>query len=98
MVALFRSDERDDLAVGIERHAEAARVPGRHGLAERGHALLLAGRVLVVRGIVRGLRERVDHVLRCGLIGIADAEADDVDAAFLRLAHLLADLHVEVWR
>src|SRR5258705_1720294 len=52
----------------------------------------------MVRRIVRGLRERVDHMLWCWSIGIADSEADDVDPALLRLAHFPPDLDVQIWR
>jgi hypothetical protein len=52
----------------------------------------------VIGRIRRGRRQGVDDVTRRWPIGIADAEADDVDAARDRLARPAPDLDVQVRR
>ena len=87
--ALLGAEQRDDLVGRVERDAEARRVEPGHGLAEA--ELALVARVLVRRRVGGALGERRDDVRRRGQVGIADAEADDVDAGGLALGDLALD-------
>ena len=77
--ALLGADGDDGFGFGIEVDVVAALVPVADGLAQAGQA---AGeRVAMGRGLLRGLDELVDDVLRSGAVGVAHAEVDDVFAA-----------------
>ena len=73
---VLRAHQREDLRVRVEVDPEAAPVPARGGLAERGHARV--GRVVVVRRVAGRRAERLDHVGRRRKVGVADPEVDDV--------------------
>jgi hypothetical protein len=77
--AFLGADGDDGLGFGIEIDVVAALVPVADGLAQAGQA---AGeRVAMGRGLLRGLDQLVDDVLRRCAVGVAHAEVDDVFAA-----------------
>ena len=81
---------------GSTRHAEAALVISRLGLAQAGDAA--AGRIAVGVGLGRDLGQLVDDVLRRRAVGIAHAEVDDVLAARPRRGLHRVDLGEDVGR
>ena len=86
-----------DLGGGVERHAEAALVEGGDGLAELRAA---AVRRVLVRARVAPRRRCSASTTSCGRgrVGIADAEADHVDALRLLLGDLPLELGEQVRR
>ena len=93
---LLRAQRGHDLALGVESDAEAPPVVGGHRLAEQQGALVR--RVLVRGGVPRRLGEGRDDVLGCRRVGVADAEADDVDAGRPPGGDLALDLGEQVRR
>ena len=85
--AFFRTDERLDFAVGVERHAEPAAVKSSHGRAQffRAHR----GLVAVPFGAFRLAAERFDRFGRRRQVGAAYGERDNVCALRPHLRHLL---------
>jgi len=96
MAALLGPDEPQDLVGGVQVDAVALPVPDGDGLPEGVHALLLVRRVAVVLRDPGRPAQLVDDALRRGLDGIADGEADDIDAVGLRLVDLLSQLHEQI--
>ena len=94
--AFLRAERRDDLGLGIELHAEAARVIAGLGAAQAGNAL--RGGIAVGARLADGLDQLVDDVLGRGQIGIAHAEIDDVGAGGAGLGLELVDLLEDVRR
>ena len=82
--------------LGVELDAEAARVEVADRLAE----LLAAavGRVLVRVGLGHGVLHRLDDRGGRGTVGVADAEADHVDAGGALLGDLALELGEQVRR
>src|SRR2546427_36796 len=76
--ALLRPDQWHDLAVGVERHLEAALVPASNGGAELGQPVVIG--VPMAAGIGHRLLRRLHDVGWARKVRIADAEADDVEA------------------
>ena len=76
--ALFRPQGGHHLGLGIELHAEATLVIAGHGPAQADDAL--GGGIAVGLGLLDGLDQLIDDVLRGGHVRIAHAEVDDVDA------------------
>jgi hypothetical protein len=76
--ALLGAERRHHLRVGIELHAEAARIVARLGAAKTRDAL--GGGVAVRARLARGLDELLDHVRRGREVRVAHAEIDDVRA------------------
>ena len=94
--ALLGAQQRDDLGGRVELHAEARGVEPGHRLAKR--RLALVAGVLVRRGVGGALRQRLDDVGRRRQVGVADAEADDVDAGGAALGDLALDVGEQVGR
>ena len=94
--ALLRAERRDDLRLGIELDAEAARVIAGLRAAQAGDAL--RGGIAVGARLADRLDELVDHVLGRGQVGIAHAEIDDVGAGGAGLGLELVDLLEDVRR
>ena len=76
--ALLGPQRRDDLGLGVQRHAEAAVVEAGQRLAQLGAAAV--GGVLVGARVGRGGGERLGGQRRRGRVGIADPQRDDVHA------------------
>ena len=76
--AFLRADQRADLALGVEADAETAPVPIRRGFAKLRQAFVVG--ITVIFRFVGGALESFDDVTRSWQVGIADREADDVDA------------------
>ncbi len=76
---LLRAERDDDLALGIDLDAEAARVIGGLRLAQPRDAA--RRRIAVGVGLGRDLGELGDDVRRRRAVGVAHAEVDDVLAA-----------------
>ena len=76
--ALLGADRRDHLALGVDLDPEAAVVELGEGLAELGASAV--ARVLLVGRVGDRLLHRLDDVRVGRLVGVADAEADHVDA------------------
>ena len=76
--ALLGADRRDHLALGVDLHLEAAVVELGEGLAKLGSSAIAW--VLLVGRIGDRLLHRLDDVRVGRLVGVADAEADHVDA------------------
>ena len=89
--AFLGAERGDDLRVGIELHAEAARVIGGLGAAQAGDAL--RRRIAVGARLAERLLELVDDMRRRRQVRIAHAEIDDVGAGVagrrLGAVHLL---------
>ena len=94
--AFLRAQRGDDLRLGIELHAEAARVVGGLRPAQAGDAL--GGRIAVRARLGDRLDQLVDDVLRRRHVGIAHAEIDDVGAARARRRLQPVDLGEDVGR
>ena len=92
--AFLRADERNDLFLGVELHAEPPHIPVGDAFPELRKALGLG--VAVVWSVVRGRTERVYDVVGRRNVGIAYAEADDLDALRLLFGDLPADLHEKI--
>ncbi len=80
--AFLRAERGDDLGLGIELHAEAARIIGGLGAAQPRYSL--GRRIAVGARLADGLLELLDDMRRRRQIGIAHAEIDDVGAAVAR--------------
>ena len=93
--ALLCPDERHDLLVA-ELDVEAAGVPAGDGVAHLRQAVGLG--IAVVGRVVGGCLQRGEDVVGRRNVGVADAEADDVDALGALLRDLPADLEEEVRR
>ena len=76
--ALLGADRRDHLGLGVDLDPEALAVEVGEGLAELGAAAV--ARVLLVAGLGDRLLHRLDDVRVGRLVGVADPEADHVDA------------------
>jgi hypothetical protein len=89
--ALLGAEGGDDLRVGIELHAEAARIVARLRLAQAGDAF--GGGIAVGARLPRRLDELLDDVLGGRQVRIAHAEVDDVGVGLagggLHTVHLL---------
>ncbi len=83
---LLRPDQRQHLALRVERDAEALLEPLGVGRPQLQHPRIL--RIALVARLRGGLGERLDHDLGGRQIGIADREVDHVDAS----SALLGDL------
>jgi hypothetical protein len=82
--------------VGVQRHAEALLVPAGDRLAQRRQAIGL--RIAVVgRGAGRA-HQFVDDVGRRRQVGVAHAEADDIDALRPLLGYFLRYADEEIRR
>src|SRR5947207_3179954 len=93
---LLGPDEREDLGVGVELHAEPAAEPLGDGPAELGHAVVR--RVAVGGGVARSLPGRLHHVVWRGRVRVPHAEGDDVRAGGTPLGHLPVELGEQVRR
>ena len=94
--AFLRAEGRHDLGLGIELHAEAARVIAGLRAAQAGDAL--RGRIAVGARLADRLDELVDHMLRRRQVRVAHAEIDDVGAGGASLGLELVDLLEDVRR
>ena len=94
--AFLGAERRHHLRVGIELHAEAARVIGGLRLAQALDAL--RRRIAVGARIAQRLDQLGDDMLGRRHVGIAHAEIDDVVAARARLGLELVDLLEDVRR
>jgi len=74
--ALLGAERSDDLSLGVELHAEAARIIGRLGSPQPGYALRC--RIAIGARLADRLFELFDHMRGRRQIGIAHAEIDDV--------------------
>jgi hypothetical protein len=94
--AFLAAEHRDQLTVRIELDAEAVTVEARR----RGPELLgaMVRRVLVGPWVARRFGQRIDDRRRRGKVGVADTEADDVDAGLLGLGYLPLQLGEEIGR
>ena len=81
--ALLGADRGDDLALGVEVDVEPALVQVGERLAQLGDAA--AGRVAMVAGVVRRLRQLLDGQVGRRDVGVAEAEVDDVEPGAARL-------------
>ena len=79
---LLRAEGRDDLALRVQRHVEAAAVVAGERAAQAGDAL--AGRIAVGSRVLHRLDQLRHDVRRRGAVGVAHAEVDDVLAAGTR--------------
>ena len=77
--AFLGAERRDDLGVGIELHAETARVIAGLGAAQPGNAL--GGRIAVGARLAERLLQLLDDMRRRRQVRIAHAEIDDIGAA-----------------
>ena len=94
--ALLGAQRGDDLRLGVELHAEAARVVGGLRLAQARNALGCG--IAVGARLGHRLDELVDDVLGRGHVGVAHAEIDDVGAAGPRRGLEAVDLGEDVGR
>ena len=94
--AFLRAERRHDLRVGIELHAEAARVIGGLRLAQAVDAF--RGGIAIGARIAHRLDQLGDDVLGRRHVRIAHAEIDDVVAARARFRLELVDLLEDVRR
>ena len=94
--ALLPAENRDHLGVRVDPDPEAPVVEVRHSRAELVGAAVR--RILVRARAARSAGERLDHRLRRRQVGVADAEADHVDAGLLPLLDLALELGEEVGR
>ena len=76
--ALFRPDQRKNLALRIERDAVALLIPKRERLAQHGRALVRLIAVIAGLGGLGG--QRSDHVRMGRPVGTADTQIDDLTA------------------
>ena len=77
--AFLGAERRDDLRVGIELHAEAARIIVGLRAAQAGNAA--RGRIAMRARVAHDFAQLVDDGFRRRQVGIAHAEIDDVGAA-----------------
>jgi len=94
--AFLGADRGDDFGIRIELHRVAVAVPLGHRDAQARDTA--RGGIPVVLGILRGLDELVDDVLRRRHVRIAHAEVDDVLAPSSRLALEVVDDREDVRR
>ena len=94
--AFLRAERGDDLGLGIELHAEPARVIAGLGAAQAGDAF--RGGVPVGARLADRFNELVEHVLGRGQIGVAHAEIDNVGAGGAGLGLQHVDLLEDVRR
>ena len=94
--AFLRAEGGDHLRLGIELHAEPARVIARLRAAQAGDAF--RGGIAVGARLADRLDQLVEHVLRRGQVRVAHAEIDDVGAAGAGLGLELVDLLEDVRR
>ena len=94
--AFLRAERRDDLRLGIELHAEPARVIAGLRAPQPGDAL--RGGIAVGARLADRLDQLVEHVLGRRQIRIAHAEIDDVGAGGAGLGLELVDLLEDVRR
>jgi hypothetical protein len=90
---LLRADAHADL-LGLEVHRVALLHEGRHGALELVDAL--RGRVLVDVLVVQVRDHRVEQEPRRRLVGVADAEVDDVLPLLLEGGALALELGEEI--
>jgi hypothetical protein len=88
------ADQGQDLGVRVELDPEAPAVEVRDRAPERRQPEV--ARVLVGRGVAGRPGQLLDHEVRGGQVGVADAERDDVDPRRLALGDLPVDLGKEV--
>ena len=94
--ALFGAEQRHDLAVLVERHPETILIVGGDRRAKLDAAAV--GGVLVVVRRAHAVDHGPDDVIGSRRVGVADAEADDVDAGRPFGRHLALDLGEQVGR
>ena len=94
--AFLGAERRDDLAVGVELHPEAALVIAGLGAAQAGDAL--GGGIAVGARLARRLDQFIDDMARRRQIGIAHAEVDDVGAGGAGLGLQTIDLFEHIGR
>ncbi len=94
--AFLGAQRRNHLGIGIERHAEAALVIGRHRLAQALDAP--RSRIAVRFRIARGFAQFVDDMLGRRHVRVAHAEIDDVVARRARLRLEAVHFLKNVWR
>src|SRR6185437_3038277 len=90
------AERRDDLRAWVELDAEPGLVEVGRRLTELVRAVV--GRVLVRYGVAGTGSKRLDHRLRCRQVGVANAEADHVDAGRALLGDLPLELGEQVRR
>ena len=76
--AFLRADQRTHFPLRVEADAEPTPVPIRGGLAKLRQAFVVG--ITVILGVVGGALESFDDVTRSWQVGVADREADNVDA------------------
>ncbi len=94
--AFLGAQQRHDLGLRVERDAETSIVVASHGATELGRPAI--GRILVGALVAHALDQGGHYVGRRGSVGVADAEADDVDAGGTLGGHPALDLGEQVGR
>jgi len=93
--ALFRAQQRQHLALRIDRHAEAPPIVGGDGATQRRRAKV--ARVGVRVAPLRRGDQRIHDRARRGQVRPPDAQVDDVDAAATGLGDAPFDPGEHVW-
>ena len=94
--ALLRADQRHHLVIRVERHLEAALVPGSDRCPKLGQAVVIG--IAVTARIGDRLLRRLDDVRWAGQIRIADAQTDDVEAGCALLRYAPVNLGEQIGR
>ena len=81
--SLFRAEQRADLAGRVEPDLETAPIPSGSGGAKALEPLVIG--IAMIDRVAGGRLQARDYMGRRGQVGIADTEADDVDAPLLDL-------------
>jgi len=93
---IFGAEQGADLTGRVELYLETAPVPSRSGSAIALEPFVIG--IAMIDGIIGGRLQTRDYVGGRGQVGVADTEADHIDASLLYLFFQTVEFGKKIWR